>query len=84
MRKWFSTTSDNRLNYDYGYNVENPNYVSTATISNPRSAHTLTIVGGANQPINGLTSAITIGSNSTVKLTDVPNAKTVSGCHWAM
>ena len=54
------------------------------TISNPQSAHTLTIVGGTNQPINGLTSAITIPSNSTVKLTDVPNAKTVSGCQWVM
>ncbi len=108
----------NRLNYDAGFNVDYPNYVSTAsytlaagdgavvntatanaawtmpdctgqsgavyTISNPQSAHTLTIVGGTNQPINGLTSAITIPSNSTVKLTDVPNAKTVSGCHWVM
>jgi hypothetical protein len=54
------------------------------TISNPQSAYTLTIVGGASQPINGLTSAIMIANNSTVTLTDVPNAKTVSGCHWAM
>jgi hypothetical protein len=94
---------NNRLNYDNGYKVENPHYVSTATanaawtmpdctgqsgavytISNSQSAHTLTIVGGTNQPINGLSSAITIPSNSTVKLTDVPNAKTVSGCHWVM
>jgi hypothetical protein len=108
----------NRLNYDNGYRVENPHYVSTATytmaagdgavvntaaanaawtmpdctgqsgavytISNSQSAHTLTIVGGTNQPINGLSAAITIPSNSTVKLTDVPNAKTVSGCHWVM
>ncbi|HXE07754.1 MAG TPA: SGNH/GDSL hydrolase family protein [Acidobacteriaceae bacterium] len=54
------------------------------TISNPQSAFTLTIQGGASQPINGLTSAITIPPNSTVKLTDVPNPKSVSGCHWAM
>ena len=113
-----AAAASNRLNYDNGYKVENPNYVSTATytlaagdgavvnattanaawtmpdctgqsgavytISNPQSATTLTIVGGTNQPINGLTSAITIPSNSNVKLTDVPNAKTVSGCHWMM
>lgn len=54
------------------------------TISNPQSAFTLTIQGGASQPINGLTSAITIAPNSTVKLTDVPNPKSTSGCHWAM
>jgi hypothetical protein len=113
-----AVAANNRLNYDNGYKVENPNPVSSATytlaagdgavvnattanaawtlpdctgqsgavytISNPQSAHTLTIVGGTNQPINGLTSAITIPSNSTVRLTDVPNAKTVSGCHWVM
>lgn len=109
---------NNRLNYDTGYKVENPHYVSTATytmaasdgaivntaaanaawtlpdctgqsgavytVSNPQAAFTMTIVGGTNQPINGLTSAITIPSNTTVNLTDVPNAKTVSGCHWVM
>ena len=113
-----ATAVNNKLNYDNGYKVENPHYVSTATytmtagdgavvntttanaawtlpdctgqsgavytISNSQSAHTLTVVGGTNQPINGLASAITIPGNSTVKLTDVPNAKSVSGCHWVM
>jgi len=54
------------------------------TISNPQSAFTLTITGGPSQPINGLTSAITIPSNSTVTLRDVANPKTTSGCHWVM
>ena len=54
------------------------------TVSNPQSAFTLTIQGGASQPINGLTSAVTIPANSTVKLTDVPNPKSISGCHWVM
>ncbi|HEY5055701.1 MAG TPA: SGNH/GDSL hydrolase family protein [Acidobacteriaceae bacterium] len=54
------------------------------TISNPQSAFTLTVQGGTSQPINGLTSAITIAPNSTVKLTDVPNPKSASGCHWVM
>lgn len=54
------------------------------TISNPQSAFAVTITGGASQPINGLSSAITIAANSTVTLRDVPNAKSVSGCHWAM
>jgi trimeric autotransporter adhesin len=113
-----ATAASNRLNYDNGYKLENPNYVSTATytlaagdgaivntatanaawtmpdctgqsgavytISNPQSAHTLTIVGGTSQPINGLSTPITIASNSSVRLTDVPNAKTVSGCHWTL
>ena len=54
------------------------------TISNPQSAFSLTVQGGAAQPINGLTTAITIPPNSTVRLTDVPNPKSSSGCHWAM
>jgi lysophospholipase L1-like esterase len=53
-------------------------------ISNPQSAHTLTIIGETGQPINGLTTAITIPSNSTVTLRDVANPKTTSGCHWVM
>lgn len=56
----------------------------TYTISNPQSAFTLTVIGGTNQPINGLATAITIPSNSSVALRDVPNPKTTSGCHWAM
>jgi len=54
------------------------------TISNPQSAFTLSVQGGASQPINGLSSAITIAPNSTLKLTDVPNPKSTSGCHWVM
>ena len=53
-------------------------------ISNPQSAFTVTITGGSGQPINGLSSAITIPSNSTVTLRDVPNPKSSSGCHWIM
>jgi lysophospholipase L1-like esterase len=54
------------------------------TISNPQSAFTVTIAGQANQPINGLTTPITVPPNSTVTLRDVPNPKNVSGCHWTM
>ncbi|HEY6375105.1 MAG TPA: SGNH/GDSL hydrolase family protein, partial [Edaphobacter sp.] len=57
---------------------------ATYTISNPQSAFTLTIAGGAGQPINGLSSAVTIPSNSTVTLRDVANPKSTSGCHWVM
>jgi len=41
-----------------------------------------TVIGGASQPINGLTSAITIAPYSSLSLFDVPNPETVSGCHW--
>ena len=57
---------------------------ATYTISNPQSAFTVTVVGEANQPINGLASAIAIPSNSTVTLRDVANPKSGSGCHWVM
>ena len=53
------------------------------TISNT-SAFVVTIVGGTNQPINGLATPINIAANSTATLKDVPNPKNVSGCHWAM
>ena len=43
-----------------------------------------TISGGPSQSINGLTSALAIPGNSTVRLTDVPNPKSTSGCHWVM
>jgi len=56
----------------------------TYTISNPQAAFPVTIVGGTNQPINGLTSVITIPNNSVVTFLDVANPKTVSGCHWTM
>lgn len=54
------------------------------TISNPQSAFTLTVKGGTSQPINGLSTAITIASNSTVTLRDIANPKATSGCQWAM
>jgi len=57
---------------------------ATYTISNPQSAFTLTIAGHANQPINGLATPVTIPTNTTVTLHDVPNPKNVSGCHWVM
>jgi hypothetical protein len=57
---------------------------ATYSISNPQSAFTVTIMGQANQPINGLTTPIAIPPNSTVTLRDVPNPKNVSGCHWTM
>jgi hypothetical protein len=57
---------------------------STRVISNPQAAHVVTIAGGTSQPINGLTTAITIAPNSTVTLTDVANLKAISGCHWTM
>jgi hypothetical protein len=53
-------------------------------ISNPQAASAVTIVGQANQPINGLSMPITIPSNSTVTLRDVANPKSGSGCHWVM
>ena len=41
-----------------------------------------TVLGGVNQPINGLATAITVPANSSLALFDVPNPETVSGCHW--
>lgn len=57
---------------------------ATYTVSNPQSAFTLTLQGQANQPINGLTTPVTVPPNSTVTLRDVPNARGVGGCHWVM
>jgi lysophospholipase L1-like esterase len=57
---------------------------ATYVINNPQSAQAVTIAGGTNQTINGLSSAITIPNNSTVTLTDVANPKNVSGCRWTM
>jgi lysophospholipase L1-like esterase len=55
------------------------------TISNPQALRTVSIQGGvAAQPINGLTTAITIAANATVILRDVANPKTTSGCQWAL
>ena len=54
-------------------------------VNNPQSAFAVTI-GPLNsgQPINGLTNAVVVPANATVTLRDVPNAKTVGGCHWEM
>ena len=49
---------------------------------NNSTAIAKTVVGGTNQPINGLTSPFTIPANSSLALYDVPNPETVSGCHW--
>jgi lysophospholipase L1-like esterase len=53
-------------------------------ISNPQSAFTVTITGKSGEPINGLTTPIVVPSNGTITLRDVPNPKSVSGCHWVM
>jgi hypothetical protein len=57
---------------------------TTFAITNNQAAQTVTIAGGASQPINGLTSAITVVANSTVRLTAQANPYTTSGCRWAM
>ncbi len=53
-------------------------------INNPQSAYAVSVVplNGA-QPINGL-STVSVPSNGTLTLRDVPNARAVSGCHWEM
>jgi lysophospholipase L1-like esterase len=53
-------------------------------ISNPQSAFTVSITGKSGQPINGLTTPIVVPSNGTITLRDVPNPKSISGCHWVM
>jgi len=58
---------------------------ATYRINNPQSAYAVSVAPlNANQPINGLTTAITVPANATLTLRDVPNPKTVSGCHWEM
>lgn len=56
-------------------------------ISNPQSAYAVTVSPlNANQLINGLAfgSSVTVPANGSLTLRDVPNPKTVSGCHWEM
>ena len=56
-------------------------------ISNPQAAFAVTVAPlNASQLINGLAfgTAVTVPANGTLTLRDVPNAKTVSGCHWEM
>jgi len=56
-------------------------------INNPQSARAVTVSPlNANQLINGLPfgTPVTVPSNATLTLRDVPNPKNVSGCHWEM
>jgi hypothetical protein len=57
---------------------------ATYTISNPQSAFSVTVIGEANEPINGVTTGVAVPANSTVTLRDVANPKSGSGCHWVM
>jgi hypothetical protein len=60
---------------------------ATYRINNPQSTYAVT-VGPLNssQLINGLAfgTTMTVPANGTLTLRDVPNAKTVAGCHWEM
>jgi len=56
-------------------------------IVNPQSAFAVTVSPlNSSQLINGLPfgTAVTVPANSSLTLRDVPNPKTVSGCHWEM
>lgn len=53
-------------------------------VNNPQAAFTVTVApANGAQRINGL-SSVTVPANGTLTLRDVPNPKTVSGCHWDM
>ncbi len=54
-------------------------------INNPQSTYAVTVGSlSANQLINGeaFGTTVTVPANGTLVLRDVPNPKTVSGCHW--
>lgn len=56
-------------------------------IANPQSTYAVTVKPlNVNQLINGLPfgTAVTVPANGTLLLRDVPNQKSVSGCHWEM
>jgi lysophospholipase L1-like esterase len=56
-------------------------------VNNPQSTYAVNVkTGNANQLISGLpaATAVTVPANGTLTLRDVPNPKTVSGCHWEM
>jgi trimeric autotransporter adhesin len=56
-------------------------------INNPQAAFAVTVAPlNGSQLINGLAvgTAVTVPANGSVTLRDVPNPKTVSGCHWEM
>jgi len=57
------------------------------TVTNLQSAFTVGVVAGSSsQLINGLGvgTVVPVPANGSLTLRDVPNAKTVSGCHWEM
>ena len=56
-------------------------------ISNPQATYAVTVQAlNGSQLINGLAAgtAVPVPANGTLTLRDVPNAKTISGCHWEM
>ena len=56
-------------------------------IHNPQSTYAVMVAPlNGSQLINGLAlgTTVTVPANGTLTLRDVPNAKTVSGCHWEM
>ncbi|WP_433984362.1 SGNH/GDSL hydrolase family protein [Tunturiibacter empetritectus] len=60
---------------------------ATYTVSNIQSAFTVGVVtGSSSQLINGLAAGtvVPVPPNKSLTLRDVPNPKTVSGCHWEM
>jgi hypothetical protein len=56
----------------------------TYTITNPQSAFAITWTPLSGQPVNGLTTAISIPSNGSIVLHSAPNDPSVAGCHWNM
>jgi hypothetical protein len=57
------------------------------TVTNLQSAFSVGVVAGSSsQLINGLAGAtiVPVPTNGSLTLRDVPNPKTVSGCHWEM
>src|ERR1700722_3982553 len=57
------------------------------TVTNLQSAFTVGVVAGnAAQLINGraASTVVPVPANGSLTLRDVPNPKTVSGCHWEM
>ena len=60
---------------------------ATYTVANIQSAFTVGVVAGSSsQLINGLAvgTVVPVPANGSLTLRDVPNSKTVSGCHWEM
>jgi lysophospholipase L1-like esterase len=56
-------------------------------VSNPQTAFAISIKAkNTSQLINGLAAAtvVTVPANGVLTLRDVPNPKTISGCHWEM